>query len=81
MYFTDTSEGSINSWSWNFGDGSVSTDKNTSHIYKKPGSFTVSLIVSGPDGSDTKIATNSIVVLPNPSTASPWIPMLLLENN
>ena len=79
--FTDTSVGSINSWSWNFGDGSVSTDKNPSHTYNIPGSYIVSLVVSGPDGSNTKIATDSITVLPEPSTASPWIPLLLLEND
>lgn len=32
-------------WEWQFGDGSVSTVKSPSHTYKKPGTYTVSLMV------------------------------------
>ncbi len=47
--FTDTSKvfnGSISSWTWDFGDGSlVSNQQNPTHQYLTPGIYTVSLIV------------------------------------
>ena len=58
--FNDASTGTVNSYSWNFGDGVTSTDPNPIHTYKKPGSFTVSLTVTGPAG--TKTATRSAYV-------------------
>ena len=36
---------------WDFGDGAVGTGPKTSHVYKRPGSFTVRLRVS--DGTNT----------------------------
>ena len=39
---------------WKFGDGTTSTEQNPSHTYEKNGSYTVSLTVTGPGGSDTK---------------------------
>ncbi len=44
--FTDTSIGAITSWLWNFGDGSTSTERNPTHTYTIPGTYTVSLNVS-----------------------------------
>ena len=52
--FTDQSTGGITSWSWNFGDDSSSTEQNPRHTYNSPGRYTVSLTVTGPEGSDTK---------------------------
>ncbi len=43
--FTDLSIGS-SSWLWNFGDGGTSIDKNPTHTYLNPGSYTVTLTVS-----------------------------------
>jgi PKD repeat protein len=51
--FTDTSTGGVNSWSWNFGDGGTSTAQNPVHTYIVEGTFTVSLTVTGPGGSDS----------------------------
>jgi len=51
--FTNTSTGAITSQSWNFGDGSSSTLANPMHLYALPGTFTVSLTVTGPGGSNT----------------------------
>ena len=61
--FTDTSTGSINSRTWNFGDGGTSTATNPSHSYAA-GTYTVSLTVNGPGGSDTETKTSFIVVSP-----------------
>jgi len=62
VQFTDASTGSINSWSWNFGDGQTSTQQNPSHTYANAGTYTVALIVTGPGGSNTKTRSNYIVV-------------------
>jgi PKD repeat protein len=60
--FTDKSSGPITSWNWSFGDGTSSTNANPTHTYSKPGDFTVTLTVKGPNGSDTKIRINYITV-------------------
>jgi PKD repeat protein len=60
--FTDQSTGDITSWSWDFGDGGTSTQQNPSHTYNSPGTYTVSLTVTGPGGSDTNTKTNYITV-------------------
>jgi PKD repeat protein len=67
--FTDTSTGDITSRLWNFGDGSTSTELNPSHTYNKVGSFTVSLTVTGPGGSNTKTVEGFIQVTTPPPVA------------
>lgn len=59
--FTNASTGAISSYAWNFGDGASSNAKNPSHIYTKPGAYSVSLTVTGTDGTK-KIATKSGLV-------------------
>ncbi len=57
--FTDTSsdsDGTIVSWSWNFGDGNTSTNQNPIHNYTSDGDFTVNLTVT-----DNLGATNSML--------------------
>jgi hypothetical protein len=49
--FKDTSQGTITSWKWDFGDGATSTDQNPIHQYQKPGAYTVILYVTGPAGT------------------------------
>ncbi len=51
--FTDASEGEVESWEWDFGDGGSSTEQNPEHTYLQPGSYSVSLTVSGPGGSNS----------------------------
>ena len=60
--FTDQSAGNINSWNWAFGDGATSPEKNPSYTYQDPGTFSVSLTVSGPGGTDTETKVNLINV-------------------
>jgi len=64
--FTDTSTGSITSWSWTFGDTGTSNNQNPSHGYNDPGSYTVSLTVRGPGGSDVETKSNYITVTAPP---------------
>jgi len=52
--FTDTStdlDGTIASWSWDFGDGTTSTDQNPSHQFIIADQYTVSLTVTDDDGA------------------------------
>jgi len=57
VQFTSWSEGpgTITSYAWDFNnDGMVdSTDKNPGYTYSKYGTYTVSLTITGPGGSDT----------------------------
>ena len=68
--FTDQSTGDITSWQWDFGDGSpVSNDKNPSHSFTDAGTYTVSLTVTGPLGSDTETKTDYITAGTAPHAA------------
>ncbi|HEY6210357.1 MAG TPA: PKD domain-containing protein [Gemmatimonadales bacterium] len=52
--FTDAStdpDGRVVAWSWNFGDGSTSTNENTSHTYAAPGRYNVWLTVTDDKGA------------------------------
>jgi PKD repeat protein len=60
--FTDQSTGEITSWLWDFGDGLTSTEQNPTHIYSDSGTYTVSLAVTDPEGSDTEIKNDYISV-------------------
>jgi hypothetical protein len=62
--FTDHSEGDPgpSSWSWDFGDGSHSTDQNPVHTYSSGGLFTVTLQVSNTYDNDTLVRSGYIRV-------------------
>lgn len=63
---TLTNGDTINSWNWNFGDGSLnSTITNPSHTYSTSGNHPVTLIVSSDEGCiDTVIQNVSVSPLP-----------------
>lgn len=50
---TKSSCTNITSWIWDFGDGNGSNLQNPTHTYSASGSYTVCLIVTGTDGTDT----------------------------
>ncbi len=56
MQFTDLSQNAA-SWYWNFGDGAVSTEPNPVYAYSSAGSYTVNLIVSNANGTNSKSST------------------------
>ncbi|MEO2144589.1 MAG: PKD domain-containing protein, partial [bacterium] len=60
--FSDSSTGVVTSYAWAFGDGATSTLQNPSHVYSVAGTYSVSLTVTGPGGSDTLTRTNYIDV-------------------
>ena len=48
-------DGSIVSWSWNFGDGSSSTEQNPTHQYSSSGGYRITLTVTDNEGkTDTE---------------------------
>src|SRR5690606_36419163 len=79
VIFTNTSTGAT-TWSWDFGDGSTSTEQHPDHVYTNGGVYTVTLTVTGPCG--TEVYTEQIEVgvtgveehgfafniIPNPAT-------------
>lgn len=64
VQFTDLSTGAIVQWDWTFGDGGVSGGRHPEYEYSAPGTYTVSLTVSGPGGSDTETKAAYITVTP-----------------
>ena len=61
--FTDSSTGTGSlTYSWIFGDGGSSTDRNPSHEYTTAGTYDVQLTVTGPGGSDTELKPDYITV-------------------
>jgi PKD repeat protein len=63
--FSDTSTGTVTAWSWSFGDAGTSALQNPSHSYAA-GTFSVSLTVTGPGGSNTLTKPNLVVVTEPP---------------
>ncbi|MDY7078830.1 MAG: PKD domain-containing protein [Chloroflexota bacterium] len=62
VVFTNTSTGDYTTSLWNFGDGITSTQTSPTHTYTSVGTYTVTLVVSGPGGSDVETRINYIIV-------------------
>ena len=60
VQFTDASTGA-DSWSWDFGDGATSADRNATHTYTAPGTYTANLTVENSAGSDSATATITVI--------------------
>ena len=58
VQFSDHTLGKVSSWEWEFGDGYISREQNPSHVYDKPGEYSVMLTVEGPYGIKTKEKTD-----------------------
>ena len=58
--FTNLSTGSIDTFAWTFGNGDLSSAAEPTYTYTTPGSYTVSLTVTGAGGSDT-VTMNSLI--------------------
>jgi gliding motility-associated-like protein len=72
IFFTDKSSalyGSVNSWSWNFGDAVTNSDtsqnKNPSYVYTNAGKYPVQLTISSTKGC-IKTFTDSIAIKTQP---------------
>jgi gliding motility-associated-like protein len=71
-----TDPGMIGGCEWDFGDGSISTECITGHVFQSPGAYNVSLHVTSPAGCEGDTTLYQIVrVDPSPTagfTFSPW---------
>jgi PKD repeat protein len=74
VQFTDSSTGSPTSWSWDFGDGGTSSQRNPSYTYTFPGDYTVILTVKNTGGGGVLTKTSYIAVnaAPTPTPISPF---------
>lgn len=72
--FTAKNSPKNGSYLWNFGDGSFSNQKNPIHIFKKSGTFDVSLSVTNPnDGQISTIAMRDLITInPKPEADFEW---------
>jgi gliding motility-associated-like protein len=66
LQFTSTTNNCVDSWFWDFGDPSTGTDNNSTassfgHRFSRPGTYIVSLTVSGPFIHPTTI-TKSVTI-------------------
>jgi len=77
--FTDSSTGDVSSYSWDFdNDGTVdSTEQNPVYTYTAAGNYTVNLTVTGPEGSDSEVKTDYIIV----SESLPGAPVANFTSN
>lgn len=64
VQFTDESTGSVESWEWDFGDGTRSTDQHPQHTYEEEGIYTVRLTASGKGGASTLVKADYISIAP-----------------
>jgi len=67
--FTDHSTGDPDSYSWDFGNGQLSTKPAPVVTYTQPGTYTVRLIVKNASGIDDEIKTDYITVFASPTAA------------
>ncbi len=68
--FTDQSVGTFSNWSWDFGDGNTSPERNPVHTYVTGGLFSVNLTVCN-DGGCTWLNRSSYVYTIPPDSATP----------
>lgn len=81
VFFQNTSQNATN-YLWDFGDGNFSFSANPQHAFVSSGSYTITLIATGPCNSDTIIQTiivtgvynntrgipDGMMISPNPAT-------------
>ena len=60
-----TSTSPVTTWSWNFGDGNVSTLMNPMNTFAAPGLYNVTLTATNSNGC-TNSRTKTIIIFPNP---------------
>ncbi len=65
--FTDASTNDPTGWRWDFGDGGTSEERNPTHEYETPGTYTVTLTATNGEGSDDAVKRDLITVTPPPN--------------
>ena len=75
--FMDTStdsDGMVSSWSWDFGDGNVSTVQHPVHIYAAAGTYTVMLTVTDNEAGMHSFSTDVVATDPPPNVVTLSLP-------
>ncbi|HEY5392312.1 MAG TPA: PKD domain-containing protein, partial [Hanamia sp.] len=66
-------------YSWDFGDGISSADKNPSHVFSKKGDYTVSLAIENPNGCKSTLVKTSYLNVGNFKSALD-VPNVICKN-
>jgi gliding motility-associated-like protein len=74
--FYDQSLGAV-TWTWDFGDGVSSTDRNPNHTFVKPGVYYVSLTIKSANGCESTIKKGPYTVF----TPELFVPNVFTPNN
>ena len=76
--FIEDSEGLVDYWNWDFGDGSTSTDPNPVHLFATEGPYTVTLTVG--NDCETKVYSEVWQIISVPLSLKSFAASLLSEN-
>jgi PKD repeat protein len=88
--FTNQTAGTVNSYHWDFGDGTTSTQENPTHTYSSPGTYSVTLTATGSGDSDTEIKNDYITVTvpapvaafsANPTSGTAPLPVTFIDSS
>jgi len=60
--FNGSSASVVNTWMWFFGDGDSAAGQNAMHEYTTPGTYDVSLRITGPEGEATEYMPSFVIV-------------------
>jgi len=69
VQFTDLSDGQIETWSWDFGDGHSGNVQHPAHTYQDAGTFSVTLTIAGAGGNAVRTRQDYINVTEPPPVA------------
>ncbi|HEY6160799.1 MAG TPA: PKD domain-containing protein [Bacteroidia bacterium] len=73
--FTDQTQGSPSSWSWDFGDPPPANTQNAAHCFVNPGFYTVSLTVTQSNGCTNQYTINNLMnIVPSPVAGFSFTP-------
>lgn len=64
------------SYLWDFGDGTISTEKNPTHLFSKEGDYDITLTATGYEGTTDKVVKQHITV-----SAESYIPIALINGD
>lgn len=64
VQFIDSSANAPATWAWDFGDNTTSTMQNPVHTYATSGTYTVTLVATNANGTDSTVQNININVVP-----------------
>jgi len=66
-----TGSSAISEYFWVFGDGSVSTAPNPTHVYERPGTYNVTLSITDANGCENTISLETPITVGEPVNLNP----------